>query len=198
MSAIITLLLFLNFGISWFNAWSVGRGWAETRAAGGFARFMSWCGAIMSASGFTWCYLVLITLIGQAIPGKYHLPDKYAQGIFALGYLVIILPVLGSGIAITVQSWMYFWRQRNFSSAALATYNTFADIYNIYEACSAIPDSLSVVSNIFDGDDEDGSFWSRVVIGAVIVAVLGGILTTTVIVRTTARRVARSMTELNS
>jgi hypothetical protein len=92
MSIILLFLVLLNFVISWFNAWSVGRGWAETKVAGGFARFMSWCGAIMSASGFTWCYLVIICIVGQLIPGRYHLPDKYAEGVFRLGYLIIILP----------------------------------------------------------------------------------------------------------
>src|SRR6266436_2256340 len=48
------LLLILNFAISWFNAWSVGRVWIESKMIGGLFRMTVWCGAIMSAFGFTW------------------------------------------------------------------------------------------------------------------------------------------------
>jgi hypothetical protein len=97
MSAILILLLLLNFVISWFNAWSVGRSWAETKAFGGLPRFFAWCGSVMSACGFTWCYLVLLVIINHAIPWKYQLPPKYEEAMFRLGYLMIILPVIGSG-----------------------------------------------------------------------------------------------------
>lgn len=191
----ITLLLFfvLNFIISWFNAWSVGRSWAETKALGGLSRFMAWCGAVMSASGFTWCYLVLVCLIGGAIPGKYHLPDKYAEAIFRIGYLIIILPVIGSGVAITIQSWAYFWKERNFKSGAVAGWNTFADIYNVYQACHAIPESFGFLKNLWDSEDSDDDAKSKLfmlLVAAAILCVVGGCLTTAAIVRSTAKRVA--------
>lgn len=198
MSILLIFFLLLNLAISAFNAWSVGRGWVESRTAGGLARFMSWMGATMSACGFTWCYLVLICFVGHAIPGKYHLPDKYAEGIFRLGYLFMILPLIGSGLAITVQSWMYFWRERCFSSGAVATWNTFADIYNIYEACSAIPESFGFLKDLFNSsedDDEDSgnsAFLLKLMVGLAILAVIGGIVTTVSIVMVTARGVARS------
>lgn len=46
-------LLALNFFISWFNCYSVGGMWAESKAVGGFARVLAWCGAIQSAIGFS-------------------------------------------------------------------------------------------------------------------------------------------------
>lgn len=195
MSAMLLLLVLLNFGISWFNAWSVGRSWAETKAAGGLARFMAWMGAIMSASGFTWVYLVILTLINNAIPWKYQLPPQYAEGMFRLGYLIIILPVIGSGLAITVQSWMYFWRNRNWKSGAVAGWNTFADIYNIYTAARAIPESLSFLGNLFDSDDDDDakSFFGKLMIALAILAVIGGIVTTAAIINITNRNYSRQM-----
>jgi hypothetical protein len=198
MSALVFLLLIFNFAVSWFNAWSVGRSWNETKAVGGISRFMAWCGAIMSASGFTWCYLVILTLINSVLPHKYALPQKYADAVMALGYLAIILPVIGSGIAITIQSWAYFWRERTFKNGAVAGYNTFADIYNIYEAIDAIPDALSIVGKAFGGssssDDDDDSGSGKlvlIVIVLVILCLIGGILTTTVIIRCTARNEAQ-------
>src|SRR5271167_2082649 len=35
------------------------------------------------------------------------------EGIFSLGYLIIVLPLLGSGLGITASSWGQFWRQKN-------------------------------------------------------------------------------------
>lgn len=193
MSAIVVLFLILNFGISWFNAWSVGRSWAETKVIGGLARFMAWCGAVMSASGFTWCYLVLVCLIGQAIPGKYHLPDKYALGVMHLGYLIIILPVIGSGLAITIQSWAYFWRERSFKNGAITGWNTFAQAYNTYTAIRTIPESVSFLGDLFssdskskDKDDLKGKLMLLVIV-LVVLCVIGGILTTTAIIRATAK-----------
>lgn len=37
----LALLVALNFGISWFNAWSVGRSWADSRAIGGSLRTLA-------------------------------------------------------------------------------------------------------------------------------------------------------------
>jgi hypothetical protein len=64
----ILLLWVLNFGISWFNAWSVGKTWTETKATGGAPHFMSWMGATMAAVGFTWCYAVVIGYGAVSIP----------------------------------------------------------------------------------------------------------------------------------
>jgi hypothetical protein len=61
------LLLILNFAISWFNAWSVGRVWTESKMIGGFFRMTVWCGAIMSACGFTWVYIALLGLLAQSL-----------------------------------------------------------------------------------------------------------------------------------
>lgn len=199
MSAIILALLVIwNFFVSAFNAWSVGRSWAETKAMGGIPRFMNWCAAVMSASGFTWCYLVILVLVGQAIPGKYHLPDKYANGVFAAGYLMIIIPVLGSGLAMTIQSWSYFWRERSWSNGAVAGYNSFAQIYNTYEAIHGIPEALGILKDLWNTDDSEDSLKQlgfALVVTLAIMCLIGGIITTTVIVRCTARSVASTQGE---
>lgn len=181
-------LMILNFGISVFNAWSVGRSWIETRQMGGLPRFMAWMGAIMSASGFTWVYLVVLALIVQSFG---YLPMKYIQAMLSLGYLVIIGPVLGSGLAITVQSWSYFWRERSLKRGAISGWNTFAQLYNTYEAISAVPDALKSVMEAFkDSDSDSDNKYRTLVILLVICALLGGALTTALIIRATSRAVA--------
>ena len=134
----ILLLIVLNFGISIFNSFVVGVSWVETKTAGGFARLMAWMGATMAACGFTWCYLAVIALLAGP-DGFGKLPPRYVEAMFSLGYLTIIGPLIGSGIAITLQSWAHFWRQRTLASGAVAGYNTLADVYNIYEAAHYVP-----------------------------------------------------------
>jgi len=179
-------LMVVNFAISVFNAWSVGRSWVETKAAGGWPRFMAWMGAVMSACGFTWVYLIILALIAQSF-GK--LPEVYVDAALKLGYLVIILPVLGSGLAITIQSWAHFWRERNLRSGAITGWNTFAQAYNMYEAASAIPDAVRDVYKVLGGkdkDDDDGKAKAAVLL-IVILALTAGVLTTAAIIRVTAR-----------
>lgn len=176
----------LNFGISWFNAWSVGKSWIETKQVGGWPRFMAWCGATMSACGFTWVYVTILGLIAQST-GK--LPPQYVNAMFSLGYLTIILPILGSGLAITAQSWAYFWRERNFGSGAAAGWNTFAQIYNMYEAVHIIPEAIKSLGGVLkDDDSEDGKGQLlAIAVMLVVAAVSGGVLTTTAIIRKTAK-----------
>ncbi len=191
MSAVVILAILLwNFAISIFNAWSVGRSWAETKAAGGLPRFMAWMAAIMSACGFTWVYTITLAL---GVHAAGYLPDKYLNGALSLGYLIIIGPVIGSGLAITAQAWAAAWRRRTIADYGIAAYDTFAQVYNMYEAVTAVPEALRSVTKLFDTDADDAeSFLVALAVGIVAVGVLGGILTTSMIVRITARSVARN------
>ena len=202
----IFFLVLLNFVISYFNAWACGKAWPETKHNGGWAHFMNWMGAIMSACGFTWCFLVIIAVGGSAIPYDSHDPKHivYAvspemlRAIFELGYLIIIGPILGSGLAITVDSWAHFYRKRTFGSGALATYNTAAQMYNMYEAASAVPAILKDLGGLFAGKSSDSSssdgegglsgILILIVVLVVICALVGGILLTRAIIISTARK----------
>ncbi len=184
-------ILILNFVISWFNAWSVGKTWAETKQVGGWIHLVNWAAAIMSACGFTWVYLTILSIIA-GIGG--WLPYEYIEGMQSLGYLIIILPVLGSGITLTVHSWVRAWRERNFRSVGVAGWNTFAQTYNTVRAVSAIPDALGNVLKIFGGRRKKGQ--EALVLLAlllIVLALVGGTLTTIFIIRTTMRKHAENM-----
>lgn len=182
------LLVVFNFLISSFNAWAVGKSWAESKHAGGFAHFMNWMGLVMSACGFTWCYLVVICTVGthwdvtDKDTGLVHpfLDPEVASIVFKLGYVAIILPIIGSGTAITVQSWAHFYRNRTWANGGVASYNTFADMYNIYQAASHVPNFLSDIGKFFEGGDGKDKA-TRLVIFLVVVSIVGGMLTTYII-----------------
>ena len=190
----IILFLVLNFVISIFNSWAVGRSWVETKAVGGIARFMSWMGATMAAVGFSWCYLVILAFAAGP-DGFNKLPANYVEAMFSLGYLIIIGPCIGSGIAITIQSWAYFWRKRTFGSGAVAGWNTFADVYNIYQAAHYVPSAWDHVKDLLfpkkrDSSSSSDNALARIAIFLAIMAVVGGILTAAAIIRTVAERTA--------
>jgi len=194
----IVLLWFLNFAISWSNAWGVGKTWNESKAVGGMPHFMNWMAAIMASVGFSWCYLVIVGVVGQHVPIEQDdgttamlLTPEMAQAFFDLGYLAIIGPCIGSGLAITVHSWGVFWRRRQFADGCVAGYNTFAQVHNIYTAAQYVPNAIGNVGRFFDSDDSsDGK--GRLVIILVAVCVLGGILTTYAIVKSVAKSTARA------
>jgi hypothetical protein len=195
---VIFFVWILNFVISWVNAWGAGKTWNETKFAGGVPHFMNWCAAIMSAAGFTWCYLVVLGLGGAYIPFEQDdgtmaplLTPEQLSVFFDLGYLVIIFPILGTGLAITIHSWGHFWRRRTFGSGAVAGYNTFAQVYNIVGALRHVPKAGSNVFSFFFGGKGDDK-GKGIVLLLVVLAVAGGVLTTWAILTRTAKATARS------
>lgn len=188
---LLVLLLFLNFGISWLNAWSVGRSWADSKAVGGWPRFVVWCAAIMSAAGFTWCYLIILAF-GAGAAGL--LEYQYVQAALELGYVIIILPILGSGLGIWMDSLTTAWRRRDAMSIGVAAWNTFAQAHNTYEAARMLPGIFKHLGEVFEGGDSDSAKGKALllVVLLVILALCGGVFTTVAIVRSTAKKYANA------
>ena len=186
---LIFLLLVLNFGISWFNAHAVGQTWSDTKVIGGWPRFITWCAAIMSASGFTWCYLIIAAIIAGATG---TLPQEYVQIALEIGYVVIIFPVLGSGLGIWIDSVATAWRKRNIRSIGFAAWNTFAMAHNVYSAAKALPGIFENLGDVFAGGEGDSKSL-RIALLLVLFALIGGILTTVAIVRVSAKKRAKSV-----
>lgn len=199
----IFLVWILNFVISWFNASSVGTVWDSTKARGGAPHFMSWMGAVMAASGFTWCYLIVIGLLCSVLPMSMFIEAEEGaapvtgmlldgaslEAFYNLGYMVIILPILGSGFAITVQAWRAIARKkasaRTAGDYAIVGWDTFAQVSNTYSALRNVPGALDSIGGFFDsgssgssssGDKDD---WAVLLVVALVVFSVGaGILTT--------------------
>lgn len=191
---VIGLLIIINFLISIFNAWSVGKVWFETKAVGGWPRILAWSGAVMSVCGFTWVYMVLLGSIAFSA-GK--LDQEHLTAMFSLGYVIIILPLLGSGVAITINSWIAAWKRRTFTNMGVAGWNTFAQAYNTYNAVSAIPEALKGVFKVF-GNTKGGNkndAMARLALLLVVIALLGGVLSTSIIIRIVAREHAMKTKE---
>jgi hypothetical protein len=181
------LVWLLNFGISIWNAYAVGKSWAEAKAAGGWPRVMCWAGAVMSASGFTWCYLILLGL--GAAHFEFISQDQLLVAL-NLGYILLIPGILLSGLVIMLDSWARAFRQGGFLNYGVAIYNTYAQIHNTYSAITNIGTAFSSVRDYFGGrsssrDRDDSPSWLVVVL-LVAVALAAGFLTTAFIVWKTA------------
>jgi hypothetical protein len=204
----VLVMVLINAGISTWNAYACGAYYTEAKLIGGFPRFIIWCGLIMAACGFTWCYLLLYSLIGMHVPDFLEIHGKVEPGVFvplisasmaqqimALGYAVIILPILGSGLAIWATSVVQAFRERTFGSIARAGWNTFAQANNMYRAAKDAPDVWRAVGGLFKGK---GDAKGKIVILAVVVvimAVMSGIITTWAIAQWSDKKVALDIPE---
>jgi len=185
---LIAFVWILNLAISGWNAYACGCAWAEAKHYGGWPRFMCWMGAIMSASGFSWCYLIFLALSGHYLFPEY-VTDQVTVVSLQLGYIIIIPGVLFSGLMITVDSWATAYREGGIMNYGVAAYNTYAQIHNTYNAITTFGEAFGNVTSFFsssgsssDDDDDSGGAAIAIVIGLVAVAVFGGVLTTYVII----------------
>lgn len=191
---LVLFLLVWNFAISWLNCWFVGKTWAESKVVGGWTRLVTWAAAVMGASGFVWCNMLVLGFIASThvaiLPLKYQLTDKGLGLLFNFGYALIIFPILGSGLAIWIDSVIQAYKQRDGMSIGVAAYNTFAMANNVYGAAKFLP---TVFEKIKDSLEDSDNKTSLVVIYTVLAISVGaGIGLAYYIIHTTARRLADS------
>jgi hypothetical protein len=181
----VVIVWFVNFGISIWNAYAVGKAWVETKHAGGWPRFMAWMGAVMSACGFSWCYLLALVAVAH---GLEWLDDDHMLLALRIGYLLLIPAVLSSGLMIMLDSWARAYRTRTIGSIGTAAWNTYAQIHNAYHAIRDIDKAFAGVMEMLEhrssgsSDKKGGAAALVLVFVLVIVALLSGILTTAVII----------------
>lgn len=188
----LVLILLLNAGISYWNAYVCGKSWVESKAIGGMIRFMVWCGAIQSAIGFSSVLLFPLVFLAHALVPQYF-TDVYLKGTVNLWYLTIIFPALGTGFAIMIQSWVAAYRERDLLSMGSAAWNTFAQVHNTVSAVQNMGGAFSAIGEAFSGifsaasDDDDGKatialIGLAIMIAIVAVSILGGALLTAAII----------------
>jgi hypothetical protein len=181
------LVWVLNFGISVWNAYAVGKVWVEARHESGWHRFMCWMGAVMSATGFTWCYLSFLALTAHYFG---WVTEQQALASLNLGYVLLVPFLLFAGYAITLDSWVRAYRRGGFLNYGAAAWNTYASIHNTYSAWRNLGGAFTSLGSFFKGQRRgsrdnggDGAGAVVVVILLVIFALLAGVITTAVIIR---------------
>jgi len=184
---LLALVWILNFGISVWNAYAVGKVWVEARHENGWHRFMCWMGAIMSACGFTWCYLSFLALTANYFQ---WITEDQTMAALMLGYVLLVPFLLFAGYAITLDSWVRAYRQGGFLNYGVAAWNTYANIHNTYSTLQNMGGAFTSLGNFFRGERKgsrdnggDGAGAIIVVILLVALALFAGVITTAVIIR---------------
>lgn len=142
------IILALNFAISWLNARTCGRAWVESKALGGFIRVLVWCGAVQSAIGFSSVFLFPLIFVANGLFPDYF-TEEYVNAAVSLWYVTIIFPALGSGLIITIESWITAYRDRSLLNLGRAAYNTMAQIHNTMSAIDSLRPALESVGRMF-------------------------------------------------
>lgn len=187
---LLVAVLALNLLISWYNAKICGQYWSESKTLGGFIRVLMWCGAIQSAIGFS-SVLIVVEVFAAYATG--HLSGESLAGAMSLWYLAVIIPALGSGIIITVHSWVVAWRERSWSNMGTAAWNTFATGHNLYQAANGgVSKALDGVKKLFDGDNKQAAL----VILLVAISLLGGAILTATLISHYDRKARRSLSKV--
>jgi hypothetical protein len=185
-SATMILILVMNVGVSFLNAYVCGRSWQESKAVGGILRLVVWCTAIQSALGFSSvAFLFLIYLAHDYVPRFFT--DVYFKGALNLWHLTIFFPIIGAGLSVTIESWVAVYRDASLLRLSNAAWNTFAQVRNTASAIENMGDALSSAGDPFkstgDAGDDDRDVGLAILASLVSLALLGGSLVTAAIIR---------------
>lgn len=146
-------LLALNGFIASWNAYVVGRAW---RFAGGFMTFVLWCALIQSVVGYSSIALVGI-LVGLHQYGK--LDAEFMKYAMDLWYLLMVFPVIGSGLVIWLHGVIHTIRHPSVGGVLTSGWNTFANVHNIMGAVRHVPEAGEGVGKLLGsiGKSKDGA-----------------------------------------
>jgi len=176
---IVGIFIVLNVAISWLNCVTLGKVWVEMTHANIGTKLLAWLFALMPSIGFTWSYLIILVLIGYSTN---HLSAEAATATMSLGYIIIVPGLLISGFAYMLRSWAMAYRTRSFTHAGVAGWNTFAQAYNTYNAIQGFgPAFDNVFKFFFKGKGKKDQ--NTLVLALVLLALLGGILTTSALIK---------------
>ena len=176
------LVLGLNLVISFLNARNVGASGRSRRpSAAGSA-----CWLVRRHPVCRRLYIRLRVVVGYIAVQTGYLPPAMLGVMMNLIYLMIIVPLIGSGIFITIQSWIAFARDKSLANLGVAGWNTFAQAYNTYNAIQSFGPALESVQQglggLFSDDGDSDNSTARVIL-LVAIVLLAGVLTTNVIIR---------------
>lgn len=183
-NAFAVVVWLLNFGISFWNAYAVGNAWVEAKhKEGGWPKVLAWSGAVMSATGFTWCYLIALAFICYKLE---WLDAGTVDGAIWLGYILLIPGIISSGAVITLDSWARAYRNRTIQDIGIAAWNSYAEYHNVFHAINNTGKALSHVMSSGRSSKSDGKGGDAkailLMILLVVIAALGGVITTAVII----------------
>ena len=130
--------------------------------------------------------MAIACVLISVLAGAGALTPRDIEFFGSLLYLVIGIPLIGTGLIILIHSWIEFFRNKTIGNAGVAVYNTIAMAHNISEAVDgfgpALKEVFKTIGNITDGDaDDDGSKVVMALLALVMVLGWGYFLTMSII-----------------
>jgi hypothetical protein len=184
------VMLGVNFAISWFNAYSVGKYWSESKEIGGSVRVSAVAGYAMAIIGFTMVYgcilLLIFPYIAPLIPAfkDYDVMSDVMQLASDLLFLLIGTAILPLGLLICLHSALKAWKTRSFASGATFAWNTYAQVRNTITYAREAPNAFGrVVKVLFKGKKKGKEAIVIVAILIIILALAGGYFTASAILK---------------
>ena len=148
----ILLVFIVNPVIAYFNAYGVGRIWNSMAAATKWEKAIAVSALIQSVIGFSMPMVAIISFIGYVTK---YLNMNEIHLVMDLFWLSVIVPIIGSGLIITIQSVRDAIKYRSFGSIATAAWNVGAMINNIVDMFSNFGSILSDATKRASDDDEN-------------------------------------------
>ena len=186
----LSLLLALNFAISWSNASYVGRYWSESKQVGGSFRVYMVTGYIMAIAGFTMVYGYILLLISPYILPLLKVSQETILAVQSLSadliYLFCVATIIPTGFYIWIRSLKTFFEEKTLSAGLTAGWNTFAQIHNVVNAAREVPNSLSRIADALLGKGKKKNDKTIIVALAILilaVAIFGGYFTASYIMK---------------
>lgn len=144
------VVLGINLLVGILDMVFAGRAWVDAKQAGGFFRFLAWCVYIMSGLAFS-SILLVAEIYGLILWGK--VPEDMLTSIVYAWYLLVIVPVLGTGLVITLVSIQQAFRSRRLGDILIAGYNTYAMVHNTLSAIDTVPKAIRSLFKNLKGKD---------------------------------------------
>lgn len=160
------LVFVVNPIIAYFNAYTVGKYWKDIQYSSVWQKTISISALIQSVAGFSMPILGILLFIGFIT--KFLTKTQIDLGIDLL-WISIIVPVVGSGILITIDSIKQAIKERSFTSGAVAAWNLGTTIENIFNMVSNFG---SVITDIKNKSDEEDDASNLIIVGMVGLALL--------------------------
>lgn len=161
-TATLTVLLIVNTVISMWDAYIAGRTWKEST---GFRKAIAWAALTMSVCGF-----VMVTSYLGALGSREVglITQTQYEMVLELAYILMIIPTLGAGLAITTQTWIDTVKRRSLVEGSVAGWNSFALVTTTVDALENSGGLSDDIVDYFKGKDEDKDVADKLAKGGVV------------------------------
>jgi hypothetical protein len=164
---LLAAIVIFDFVVSLWNAYSSGVIWGLLRnqAGHGFEKVCAVAGLGLAFAGMAYSTTIILSWVALQI-GFIAIWDFLY--LVSFDFLVFGAMIIGFGLLITVQSIVIAYRQRNFGSIAIASWNTFAEVWDIATYVQGFQAAATTVK----GDRQDRANVIAILVVAVSVALI--------------------------